>query len=515
MLRLFENKRFPGYWCFAPVLLLTAVLGVIFPAMPAAAGSGYTLPPVTQLTAAAYGNGAYVVAGTSYTGAGAVGSFVALTATDGENWTVSQPLPGMNIWNISQIAFGNGIFVAVGSMPGKENSGVVLTSSDGMHWSANTFDILYQVAYANGRFLLLGYNSNYVSTDGVNWKPISKQDAVGGTGASQLIFGNGVFAYFDGSQFNTSVDGVNWQTRDTGVIDWSQYLNIFPNIGVTGAVYDNGRYLVVGEYYPSMASAQAASSYPVVITSQDGAKWTMTKADCQLAGVTAGNGVFVAISPQGGTLAFANLPRGGIAISSDGATWMRRDTGAQASYDTVLFCNDRFVALDSDGTISSSPDGVNWTSQQPTSPVSPLTIPKSTVIVARFLIKQDFWYQGPGENAAKGLMDTVPYIDRSSGRVLVPVRYLAEALGERSDWDAATQTVSVIGDSEIDGSNTTVTMVIGSATLDVNGRKQTMDQAPVIRDGRTYLPARYVAEAFGYNVSWNATSQTVTLSLEE
>ena len=57
--------------------------------------------------------------------------------------------------------------------------------------------------------------------------------------------------------------------------------------------------------------------------------------------------------------------------------------------------------------------------------------------------------------------------------------------------------------------------MIGSTTLTVNGQTQTMDQAPVIRDGRTYLPARYVAEAFGDNVSWDAASQTVTVSREE
>jgi hypothetical protein len=33
----------------------------------------------------------------------------------------------------------------------------------------------------------------------------------------------------------------------------------------------------------------------------------------------------------------------------------------------------------------------------------------------------------------------------------------------------------------------------------------------VIRDGRTYLPAKYVAEALGYTVSWDAATQTVSI----
>jgi len=44
--------------------LLTAVFfALVFPAWPAAADTGYTLPPGTALKAVAYGNGIYVVVG--------------------------------------------------------------------------------------------------------------------------------------------------------------------------------------------------------------------------------------------------------------------------------------------------------------------------------------------------------------------------------------------------------------------------------------------------------------------
>jgi hypothetical protein len=499
------------------VFLLVAVFANVVPVRPAAADNSYTLPPVTQLTAAAYGNGTYVVAGTAYTGTGAsaVGSFVVLTATDGTNWTVTQPLPNMNIENIYQIAYGNGTFVAVGRMPGKEHdSGVVLTSGDGVHWTENSFDIEFNsIVYGAGIFVLIGYNNNYTSTDGVNWTPIPKQYAGALYEYSQLLYTGSVFADFNGTQFASSPNGAVWQTQDMGLIDWSAYAAVptmdYPGVSVTGAVYGDGMYVAVGAYYPD---PQKGSPYPIVITSPDAVKWTMTKVDDQLNGLTFGNGVFAAISSQGRTS--TGLLQGGMITSSDGIIWTTRDTGTKTSYGAVFFCNDRFVALGSDGTISTSPDGVNWSNQQPASPVSPLVIPKSAVVFARFLVGQDFYYPGPG-NGAKGLMDTAPYIDRSSGRVLVPLRYLANALGERIVWDAATQTVTVIGYAAPSGDSMTVSMVIGSTALDANGQTQTMDQAPVIRDGRTYLPARYVAEAFGDNVSWDAASQTVTVSREE
>jgi hypothetical protein len=38
-----------------------------------------------------------------------------------------------------------------------------------------------------------------------------------------------------------------------------------------------------------------------------------------------------------------------------------------------------------------------------------------------------------------------------------------------------------------------------------------MDVAPVIKDGRTYLPARWVANALGYQVDWNAQYKIVII----
>jgi YVTN family beta-propeller protein len=66
-------------------------------------------------------------------------------------------------------------------------------------------------------------------------------------------------------------------------------------------------------------------------------------------------------------------------------------------------------------------------------------------------------------------MDASPFIQ--NGRALVPVRYLADALGSQASWDAATRTVTLTkGD-------TTIGMTIGSATLTVNGTTSWSDVA--------------------------------------
>ena len=60
-----------------------------------------------------------------------------------------------------------------------------------------------------------------------------------------------------------------------------------------------------------------------------------------------------------------------------------------------------------------------------------------------------------------------------------------------------------------------IELTIGISTIDreINGvdSKIKMDVAPYIRDGRTMLPLRSVAEALGFDVEWNRSTKTVVL----
>ena len=52
---------------------------------------------------------------------------------------------------------------------------------------------------------------------------------------------------------------------------------------------------------------------------------------------------------------------------------------------------------------------------------------------------------------------------------------------------------------------------IGSVTYTHNGIMQTAEVAPFIRDGRTMVPLRIVAEALGADVAWDGPTRTVTI----
>jgi len=100
-------------------------------------------------------------------------------------------------------------------------------------------------------------------------------------------------------------------------------------------------------------------------------------------------------------------------------------------------------------------------------------------------------------------MDVAPFV--KSDRTFVPVRFLGNALGlddSRIIWDNSTQTATLKG-------NAILQMTIGQASIISNGVKKIIDVAPILQSDRTFLPARYVAEGLGYQVSWDDTTQTV------
>ena len=58
------------------------------------------------------------------------------------------------------------------------------------------------------------------------------------------------------------------------------------------------------------------------------------------------------------------------------------------------------------------------------------------------------------------------------------------------------------------------TFVIGDTKFTVNGVEFTMDVAPYVKDGRTYLPVRFVGQALGVsdsNILWDNATQKVTM----
>ncbi|ADL70034.1 copper amine oxidase domain protein [Thermoanaerobacterium thermosaccharolyticum DSM 571] len=162
---------------------------------------------------------------------------------------------------------------------------------------------------------------------------------------------------------------------------------------------------------------------------------------------------------------------------------------SDSNYDTwkyadVWFSGDNYVAKVANATVvTPAPNATNQTAV--------FTINSTTYTV----------------NGVQNTLDSAPYV--KNGRTYLPTRYVAYALGVSSDnvlWDG-TKATFILG-------NRVVQVTPGSTTLTINGAPVTMDAPAEIVNGRVMVPFRWIAQAFGAQVQWDATNQTVTMTLK-
>lgn len=99
--------------------------------------------------------------------------------------------------------------------------------------------------------------------------------------------------------------------------------------------------------------------------------------------------------------------------------------------------------------------------------------------------------------------DVAPIIE--SGRTLLPLRAIFEALGAQVEWSPADETIKATRNS------LTIVLKIGSNTAFKNGVAASIDVPPRIVNNRTLVPLRFVSEALGASVQWDGAKRQVSI----
>lgn len=92
-----------------------------------------------------------------------------------------------------------------------------------------------------------------------------------------------------------------------------------------------------------------------------------------------------------------------------------------------------------------------------------------------------------------------------SGRTMVPLRAIFEALGATVGWDEQTRTITGQRGAR------TVVLQINNQLAWVDGGAVTLDAPAIIWAGRTLVPTRFIAESLGAEVGWNQQTRTVSV----
>jgi N-acetylmuramoyl-L-alanine amidase len=89
------------------------------------------------------------------------------------------------------------------------------------------------------------------------------------------------------------------------------------------------------------------------------------------------------------------------------------------------------------------------------------------------------------------------------GNTVVPVRIIAEALGAKVTWDGKNRQVSV------NQGATNILLNIDKPDATVNGNHVQLEVAPMIVDGSTLVPLRFVGENLGVQFTWDELTRSV------
>jgi hypothetical protein len=101
------------------------------------------------------------------------------------------------------------------------------------------------------------------------------------------------------------------------------------------------------------------------------------------------------------------------------------------------------------------------------------------------------------------VLQTGPVI--RSGSTLVPLRFVAETFGITPVWDGVFQIIDLPFGSH------TIRLQIGLRFAGVDGKRVSLDAAPILLNGITLVPLRFIAETLGAEARWEAATRTIII----
>lgn len=421
--------------------------------------------------------------GASYIAVGENGGI--LTSPDAVKWKLGKSGLYSSITSFSEktgsfksVVWGNNRFVVVG------DSGLILSSPDGELWTRSNYkgdEDFYKVIYTGRRFAAAGSRGVVLfSNDGINWT----RSNTGVFSRLKSIAWNGriYVAVGDTGEILTSSDGTRWTISNTG-----KYKSI------DRIIWDKNRFVAVEGRDEALLISTNAVDWSrnyyikdgfisndvkdiIIIPRAENLKDKVEGFDyinqviwngTEYIGV--GNltdSSFEVSEEEQLSLRMGNS----IMTSVDGLKWKKGEIGTCRNINSIAWNGEKLVAVGEYRTIVSS-------------------IPAYIKVLIN----------------GKPLASDPPPIIRND-RTMVPFRAVFEALGLTVGWDDSTKTIT---GSTVDG--ITISLKLGSKVADVNGTVQELDTAPLIVNGRTLVPVRFIAESLGAVVDWDKVTKTIII----
>jgi len=416
---------------------------------------------------------------------------------------------------------------------GSDGGGVFRSTDRGSHWTAaNTGLIAVNTPHGN-------YHVCSLAID-----PLTPTTLYAGTE--------------DRGVFRSTDRGSHWTAANTGLArEWICALAIDPltpatlyavaspqDLASRGGVFrstDNGDHwtrvtarikgsLVIDPLTPATLYASAGYGGFGVFRSMDGgATWNERGRETDLHGYEV---LSLAIDPLTPSTLYAGTHRDGVFRSTDsGATWSATNTGLPQLSIQCLAVDSRtpatlYAGIYYGGVFRSTDSGSHWTALNTgladrrvlslaINPVTPSILYAGTFDGGVFrydatmgIIELEIGSSTMLVDGRPVVLEAAPIILNS--RTLLPIRAVVEAVGGTIAWEASTRKVTIVRkDKKLE-------LWISNSVARLNGQSIKIDSdakvVPIIMNGRTLLPLRFVAEALALDVQWDAATQTITIT---
>ncbi|MBP7732560.1 MAG: PQQ-binding-like beta-propeller repeat protein [Caldisericia bacterium] len=141
-------------------------------------------------------------------------------------------------------------------------------------------------------------------------------------------------------------------------------------------------------------------------------------------------------------------------------------------------------------------------------PSDPLQIPyKTTYKAAEHVVKLQIGNLKATIDGKEVTLKVAPYIN--SGKTMVPLRFVGDALGAEVIWTASDK--SVVYKNSLPTGAREIKMWIGKTTALVDGKEIAVKPAPEIKAGNTCVGLSFVSANFGCKTEWDPATKTVTI----
>lgn len=367
-------------------------------------------------------------------------------------------------------------------------------------------------------------DKQFFSRDGLKWQELSSYDLVPGLAWQE----NAIYKFNNGILKRSLNNGRNFELLlYDGVVDWlalddhtclvltrNQEIKridmVFPSNGtpiihittLDDSIHPAKLEFIKGKDAGMLAAYDPASVGRVFISRDRGDNWQSVNSGAFFSRV-----VSLALG-QDGLMAVATSSQGVMLSEDYGQSWTSLPLTADKVY--LAEQGEKYVLFASTNDLSYRLEGqhrvVNATTSSPQqlSSSPPNTNQKPVQHnKASFTLQQSFYVLNDNQLN----MDVAPYINKNS-RVMIPLRFLAYALGLNDQdikWDKPAQRLTLSNDT------VTLNLRVADQVLNINGTNKLMDTTPEMQSDRLFLPARPVAEAFGWVASWDPSSQTLYL----